>query len=80
MGLEVKIGPHVGTVEHAYTHFSISMAAYLCDWVAGEPRSIGCSQTRWVRWSQLDQFAFPGANRKLFPLIEPHLFQSYIGA
>jgi A/G-specific adenine glycosylase len=69
VGLDVTIGRHIGTINHGYTHFTITMDAYLCHWHAGTPKALGCTATRWVRWEEISDYPFPGANRKLFPLI-----------
>ena len=70
VGLEVEVGPCVGSVRHAYTHFTITLDAFQCVSSEGTPRPIGCSQVRWIRWRELHRFPFPRANHKLFPLIE----------
>ena len=69
VGLEVTVDKHIGTINHGYTHFSITMDAYLCHWRRGTAQAIGCTATRWVKWDEISDYPFPGANRKLFPLI-----------
>jgi A/G-specific adenine glycosylase len=34
------------------------------------PRAIGCAEWRWVRPDELDQYAFPSANRKVIAVLQ----------
>ena len=70
VGLTVEVGPLAGSVRHAYTHFAITLDAFHCTSLHGDPQPLGCSQVRWIRWTDLPRFPFPRANHKLFPLIE----------
>lgn len=72
VGLKVKVGAILGTIRHAYTHFSITLHAYHCTYIDGTPRLLGCTDLKWIRWDEMGQFPFPRANSKLFPLIEQY--------
>jgi len=52
-------------VKHAYTHFRITLHAFTAqiDGVAARP--VAGAEVRWVRPSELDQFAFPVTDRKI---------------
>lgn len=69
LGVEVSIGEQFGKVKHAFTHFSIEMHAFHCRYVSGKPKTLGCSDWRWVQLSQIPELAFPKANHKLFELL-----------
>ena len=62
-GIEVEVGEKIAAVDHAYTHFRITLHAFTCRYVSGEARAIGCASIRWVHPSELDRYAFPKANR-----------------
>jgi len=62
-GLKVKVKDLFQTVEHGYSHFSITMQVYHCEYLSGSPQPYGCTDVRWVRVAELDDFAFPKANR-----------------
>jgi A/G-specific adenine glycosylase len=66
VGLEVKVIEHLASVDHAYTHFRITLHVYVCDAVRGRARAIDCAAVKWIDPDQLDQYAFPTANRKVF--------------
>ena len=65
LDVDVKILNHFATIEHQYTHFTITLYAYFCQYVSGTPKAIECLDWKWVKKEELDQFAFPGANRKV---------------
>jgi A/G-specific adenine glycosylase len=65
LGIRVKVEKEFAVVDHAYSHFSITMHAFHCRWLSGRPRAIGCAATRWVKPDELEQYAFPRANRKI---------------
>jgi A/G-specific adenine glycosylase len=64
-GIEVDIAEHLLDVEHAYTHFCITLHVYRCTWSAGRARALSCRHVRWVGLDELDDYAFPTANRKI---------------
>ncbi|NLF32230.1 MAG: A/G-specific adenine glycosylase [Planctomycetes bacterium] len=64
-GLTVEVGPRLATVEHAYTHFSITLHLYLCNAPDGQPHPHWHTRLRWVCPCEFDDFAMPGATRKL---------------
>ena len=80
VGLDVTVDAHIGSIEHGYTHFAITMQAFHCSWIKGEAQNIGCTATQWIRFDELQNFAFPGANRKLLPLIEIPASKPQLGA
>jgi A/G-specific adenine glycosylase len=92
VGIEVKVGAERAVVDHGYSHFSITMHAFDCDYVAGRvrlslrrtpgagvPGAIAAVRRRssgrkglhwatafkWVRPRELQDYAFPAANRKI---------------
>ncbi|MBI3019428.1 MAG: A/G-specific adenine glycosylase [Deltaproteobacteria bacterium] len=69
VGVEVEAVKSVGVIEHAYTHFSIEMEGFLCRYLKGKPQTLDCADWKWISFSELKKFAFPTANRKLFPLL-----------
>jgi A/G-specific adenine glycosylase len=65
LGIEIEVDRPLTAVKHAYTHFRITLHAYLCRYVSGEPQNIGCTAWKWVMPEELDDFAFPAANRAI---------------
>ena len=55
----------VTAVEHGYSHFRITLHAFHCRLVTGEPRAIGCADWRWVHLSEISRFPFPVADQRI---------------
>lgn len=70
LGIEVQVGAEFAVVDHAYSHFAITMHAFRCDYVRGRPRALGCARWKWVRPGELEAYAFPKANRTIIKEIE----------
>ena len=68
-GLVVKAENPVGTIEHAYSHFSISLTLFHCR--LADNREVCSDQpSRWIKPSEVSRYPFPKANHKLFCLLE----------
>jgi A/G-specific adenine glycosylase len=65
MEIEVEVLGPLGTVEHAYSHFRITLHAYHALRVRGEPAPRAATDWAWVRPGELDDLAFPAANVRL---------------
>jgi A/G-specific adenine glycosylase len=65
VGVEVEPGAKITAVEHAYSHFEITLHAFHCRYRAGTPRPLTCQEVTWVRPEELDRYAFPAANRRV---------------
>lgn len=65
VGVKVRVGRKLMTINHAYSHFRITMHVFACRYLSGEPRPITCRRVRWVLPGQLRQYPFPAANKKL---------------
>jgi A/G-specific adenine glycosylase len=65
LGIEIEVGDLLCTVEHAFTHFQMTLYAFHCQWLHGEPQLLGCRDLRWVTVRDLEAFAFPVADQKV---------------
>lgn len=65
VNVDIEILKSIGKIKHAYTHFSIDMEGFVCRYLKGKPKALGCEEVRWVRWKDLSQYPFPKANHKL---------------
>jgi A/G-specific adenine glycosylase len=71
--IDIQVGDLLCVVEHAFTHFFMTLYAYECRWIGGEPQCLGCRDLRWVTMDELDAFAFPIADRRIIAhLAENH--------
>jgi A/G-specific adenine glycosylase len=71
-GLKVQAGERIAIVKHAYTHFKITLHAFLCHYQGGKAKPKQSQEVRWVKLSELNEYAFPKANKKVIEsLLEP---------
>lgn len=61
--IQVSVGELITSVKHAYTHFKITLHAYHCQYISGEPQSRASQGWRWVKPDELTRYAFPKANK-----------------
>lgn len=65
LGVEIAAGGKIASVDHAYSHFEITLHAFHCHYRSGTPRALGCQAYAWVKPGELDRYAFPAANRRV---------------
>ena len=65
LAVEVEVGQPVTVVKHAYTHFRITLHAYECQLLAGEPQAIGVADWRWATLEDLAGYAFAVTDQKI---------------
>ena len=61
MGLNIEVGPHLVTVHHAYSHFTIELHAHFARIRSGRPRHIECAGHAWTTRDRFDDFPFSKA-------------------
>jgi A/G-specific adenine glycosylase len=57
-------------LDHAYTHFRMTLYAYHCRHTGGIPQVIECAAWAWVEPGELPGYAFPTADRRILERIE----------
>ena len=67
LNIAVFPGEFITRINHAYTHFSITLDAYHCEYLNGTPQPISCDDWRWITPDKIKSLPFPRANHKLFP-------------
>ena len=65
LGIGIRVGEPLTSVDHAYTHFRITLHAFQCVRRNGKPRAIGCDKVQWVKPDRLVDFPFSRADRKV---------------
>lgn len=65
LNVEVSITKPFMKLDHAYSHFKITMHAYLCELENGTPEPKSSQDIRWIAIDELEDYPFPKANRKL---------------
>ncbi|MFN4280530.1 A/G-specific adenine glycosylase [Thermosynechococcus sp.] len=69
LGIEIAVGEHLIDIDHAYTHFRVTLHVYYCRHVSGTPQPLACEAIRWVTPEELAQFPFPKANTAIIEAI-----------
>jgi len=70
LGVKVEVGERLVVVKHAYTHFRITLHAFRCRVVAGEPRCLDCAAFRWVSHAEMDALPMSVADRKIARVLQ----------
>ncbi|MFB6345038.1 MAG: 8-oxo-dGTP diphosphatase MutT, partial [bacterium] len=65
LGVTVQVEEKIDTVPHQYSHLSINLHAYWCTIESGSPSSREGQKWRWVPPGNLDEYAFPKANKTI---------------
>jgi A/G-specific adenine glycosylase len=63
LGVEVVVERFLKQLDHTYSHFKVTLHAYMCRITKGIPRPVSSSQILWVKRNRLDRYPFPRANR-----------------
>ncbi len=65
LGVKIHAYKEFMKLKHVYSHFSITLHAFLCKLISGEPKPKSSQEIRWVEISELEQYPFPKANKQL---------------
>ena len=68
LGISIRPGKHLASVNHAYTHFRITLQAYECRLLKGTPKPIGCQNWRWASLSDLKILPLSKVDRMIMTL------------
>ncbi|MDX1638597.1 MAG: 8-oxo-dGTP diphosphatase MutT, partial [Balneolaceae bacterium] len=74
LGVEVAVNKPFMKLDHAYSHFTITLHAFLCELTEGapEPEPNSSQQVKWIGIEELEEYPFPKANRKLTEKLMEH--------
>ena len=65
LGISVRVGELVQSITHEYQEQTVHLKFFRCDWKRGEPELLGCASFKWIPWSELVDYEFPAADRRL---------------
>lgn len=65
LGAEILVGELFGSYEHAYTHFRITLHAFICSLRAGEPRPIQPPELAWCSTAELENYPMGKVDRQI---------------
>ncbi|MGB3669737.1 MAG: A/G-specific adenine glycosylase [Phormidesmis sp.] len=72
LGIEIEVGDRLITIEHAYTHFKVTLNVFICKHLSGEPQLIECDEVKWVTLDEIDQYPFPKANSQIIAAMKAY--------
>jgi A/G-specific adenine glycosylase len=73
MAITVDVGERLMEMEHAYTHFRITLYAFWCRLVAGEPACIECADFAWVKPKALEDYPMAVTDRRIAERVHDEL-------
>jgi A/G-specific adenine glycosylase len=65
LGITIRVGMPITTIQHAYTHFRITLYAFHAHYVMGEIQHLGVADHAWVTLDDLNHYAFAVTDRKI---------------
>ena len=75
LDIAIEVREPLVSVDHAYSHFSITLHAFNAVWVGGEPRALECADWRWVDPADLEAYALPRADRRIIEYLSQNELQ-----
>jgi A/G-specific adenine glycosylase len=76
VGIQIRVGKPITSVNHAYTHFRITLHAFQCRPRTGKPRPLGCTDWHWTGLHQLKDLAFSRVDRKIIDVLTSRITQA----
>jgi A/G-specific adenine glycosylase len=70
MDVTVEVGEQLTVVNHAYSHFRITLYAFRCSLVEGAPRCIQCDDFAWVIPDELDELPMAVTDRAIAEVVQ----------
>jgi A/G-specific adenine glycosylase len=67
--LTVSVEHLYSQVNHAYSHFKITLHGYKCSYVSGKEKAKTTDEIVWVSLKEFEKYPFPKANKKLIESI-----------
>lgn len=69
LGIEISVGLLLTSINHAYSHFRMTMHVHRCRHIGGRPHPHYHTEIKWIAPAQFGDYAFPAADRKVLPLL-----------
>ena len=73
VGIDIQIQDRFRTVKHAFTHFSITVHAFQCQYTKGKTQTLACDAHAWVSLKELSDYAFSRTSRKLADMLQQNV-------
>ncbi len=73
VGIDIHIQDRFRSVKHAFTHFSITVHAFQCQYIKGNTQTLTCDAFAWVSLKELSDYAFTRTSRKLSDMLQQNM-------
>jgi A/G-specific adenine glycosylase len=70
LDIDVCVGSLLAAAEHTYEHFHITLYAFHCHYLSGEPKPKGVADFRWVTLADLSSYTFSPADLKILAALK----------
>jgi A/G-specific adenine glycosylase len=65
LGISIRPGKHLASVNHTYTHFRTTLHAYECHLLKGTPKPLGCPNCQWASLTDLKKLPVSKIDRMI---------------
>ena len=72
LGVRIKVGKAITSIDHAYTHFKITLHAFECELLSGKPQALQVQDFKWVRMSDLGKYAFARTDLRIIEALQAY--------
>lgn len=73
LGVDISVGNRLGVYRHAYTHIRLTLHAFYCAMLEGEPRQLDHTALAWVQPSTLSDYPMGKLDRQIANAIAGHV-------
>ena len=70
LGIAIEVGEKLTAVQHTYTHLRITLHAFHCRLLHGEPQALGVAAWAWAWPEELAAYAFPVTDLKVIRALQ----------
>jgi A/G-specific adenine glycosylase len=65
LNISIRVGRYLASVNHVYTHFRLTLQAYHCRLVKGDPEARTCQNWRWATAAPLEKLPMSNIDRRI---------------
>jgi A/G-specific adenine glycosylase len=69
LGVGIQVGVEIGVFRHAYTHFRVTLHAFICSLDGNMPRAIEVQDVRWVELGELEKYPMGKIDRQIAKIL-----------
>lgn len=73
MDVQIEVGAELTIIEHAYTHFRITLYAFICRLEGGEPRCLECQDFQWATLEEVEALPMAVTDRRIAEALQSWL-------